>query len=175
VENNCSKCGVYAALATGNKSRKTGNNLYRSWCVSCEKIRKQQWAQRNRAKLTAKSIAWEKQNKDKRNAIVARYKVAHPDAARLSKKKSRNKNKPLYCAKVNERRKRLKQATPKSITEWDVFYIQELYHIAALRHLTVDHIVPIKHPLVCGLHVPANLQLMSPSDNYKKSNKWVST
>lgn len=35
----------------------------------------------------------------------------------------------------------------------------------------VDHILPIKHPKVCGLHVAANLQILLPSENRRKSNK----
>jgi len=39
----------------------------------------------------------------------------------------------------------------------------------------VDHIIPRNHPLVCGLHVPANLQYLSREDNNKKNGHWDGT
>lgn len=40
-----------------------------------------------------------------------------------------------------------------------------------LRH-SLDHIVPLNHPLVCGLHVAANLQVIPLVENLRKSNRW---
>lgn len=70
---------------------------------------------------------------------------------------------------VNERRAARVNAT----TPWaDKVAILEIYKEAVSSGLTVDHIIPLKHPLVCGLHVQANLQLLTLSENSKKGNKF---
>lgn len=55
--------------------------------------------------------------------------------------------------------------------------IMEIYNLAQLRTAVtgipweVDHIIPIKHPRVCGLHVELNLQVIPRLFNGRKKNK----
>jgi hypothetical protein len=80
-----------------------------------------------------------------------------------------------FSAYVVERRKK----RDKSMPPWaDRKEIQKMYIKA--RQLTketgikheVDHIIPSNHPLVCGLHVEYNLQILTELENIAKSNSF---
>lgn len=56
-------------------------------------------------------------------------------------------------------------------------YIKLFYQIAKEERrngniVEVDHLVPINHPLVCGLHVEWNLQVATKKYNHKKQNSF---
>ncbi|WBU54156.1 HNH endonuclease signature motif containing protein [Paracoccus sp. SCSIO 75233] len=72
-------------------------------------------------------------------------------------------------------------ATPDWLTADDHSEIRGVYTKAArLTEATgiphhVDHIVPLKHPLVCGLHIPKNLQVLTGTENVQKNNSFDGT
>lgn len=82
---------------------------------------------------------------------------------------------------VGLRRSTKARATPAWLTEDNHATIRTLHDEAArLTNETgvahhVDHIVPLKHASVCGLHVPWNLQVLSGSENSAKSNRFDGT
>lgn len=79
-------------------------------------------------------------------------------------------NAALYAYHSSMRRARLIRATPM----WhERDQIKHLYITANELNLEVDHIVPLVHPLVCGLHCLANLQLISKSENLIKKNTFT--
>lgn len=84
--------------------------------------------------------------------------------------------KALWSEYIVQRRKK----RDKSMPPWaDKKAIQSIYIKA--RQLTketgikyeVDHIIPSNHPLVCGLHVESNLQILTEYDNIIKSNNFI--
>lgn len=79
----------------------------------------------------------------------------------------RNKNRAKDRLRVALRRHRAKIATPPYISKQDLYPI---YKKATELGLTVDHIIPLTHDLVCGLNVPWNLQLLSLEENSSKKN-----
>ena len=112
---------------------------------------------------------WANKNKDK----YLLYKQT--DAYKVSRKKSSRKyylsNKAYYTEYASIRNRCVKQAIPSWSNKEDIVNV---YLEAQYYQLEVDHIIPLQHPLVCGLHVWDNLQLLSRSDNAKKSNKFDS-
>jgi hypothetical protein len=108
------------------------------------------------------------------------FQKKYPENKQKIKEATRRfrKNNPgwtaFHCAKY--RAKKLK-ATPPWLTDFDLDYIKNLY--AQAKWLTqntetvyhVDHIYPLQGKEVCGLHTPTNLQIITGSENSRKSNK----
>ncbi len=69
--------------------------------------------------------------------------------------------------------------TPVWLTLEDKWIISEIYDLAKLKtKLTgtkwhVDHVIPLRGKIVSGLHVPANLQVISEQANKVKRNNFA--
>lgn len=66
-----------------------------------------------------------------------------------------------------------KTAKLKRLPSWaDLNAIKQIYVNAAKQGLVVDHIIPLRGKRVSGLHVANNLQLLTPSENSSKGNRY---
>jgi len=126
---------------------------------------------RNKEKIKAKVYEYTQLNKEKKIEYFSQWKKQNSDYMKLW----RRKNLHLIRLYGVERAQRTAQATPP----WaDLDKIEEIYLMACkLTKETgvshhVDHIIPLSNKLVCGLHVPENLQILTASENFKKSNKF---
>ena len=116
-------------------------------------------------------LEWARKNKDTIYEKQKQRNSENPEARAIASRKYYLKNKAYYAEYASLRNRAVKQTTPA----WaDVTEIHNVYLEAQYMQLEVDHIIPLQHPLVCGLHVWDNLQLLSRSENAKKSNKFDS-
>ena len=78
----------------------------------------------------------------------------------------KNKNKDTLYAYIYSRKRRVRQATPPWV---DLDAIRDFYFFCPEGY-HVDHIIPINHPRISGLHILWNLQYLPGADNLLKSN-----
>jgi 5-methylcytosine-specific restriction endonuclease McrA len=120
-----------------------------------------------RDKRIASAAARQKLKAEEVNAKNRRWRAANPEKAMASRQAWDLANPGRMQARSAARRARRIAATPS----WaDRAAIDALYAEASRLGLEVDHIVPLKHPCVCGLHVHWNLQLLARAENLRKSN-----
>lgn len=81
------------------------------------------------------------------------------------------KNKGKRSANTSSRRATKIKAEPPWLSEEHKLEIERIYKRCKAGY-HVDHIVPLKSKLVCGLHVPWNLQHLKKDLNLSKGNRW---
>jgi hypothetical protein len=151
----CSKCSLLKELSEFNT--KHGKPI--SYCKTCCSIIAKEYRVKNKEKEQLRHTRYwlatkgSENQKDRNSRKCKTYRETHPEIFRLSA--------------ANRRCEQL-QATPK----WsDPLEIKRIYLHCPMGH-HVDHIIPIKGELVCGLHVSNNLQYLLAEENLKKSNKY---
>jgi hypothetical protein len=124
-------------------------------------------AQKSRAKhrdtILARKKAYRAANKDKVDASIKAWRVANKD---------RVKTLSLHHCRVRQTSKL--QAIPGWADDDQIRHIYEKakeWSAVLGIELHVDHTIPLKSPLVCGLHCPDNLQLLEKSINISKGNR----
>ena len=156
-------------------------------CVECLKVEWQQAAEKradyfreynkSEAGLNAKQAYYIRN----RETVIARAQARTPEEKRAYRNTWKENNPDQVLADNKVRRRKHREATPPWITKKQKSEIRQLYQIAITMSRTtgeryvVDHIIPLRSDVVCGLHVPWNLRVITQEQNLLKSNKLVDT
>lgn len=110
------------------------------------------WYEKNREKMRHVNKKWREENKSRMLELIAAWEKRNPEKRRA------------YV--------RLRQAAKlRAVPAWaDLKAIEGIYKEAVRKKMHVDHIVPLRSKIVCGLHVHSNLQLLPASENSAKGN-----
>lgn len=173
-----------------------GKYGFKSVCMEC--THKQRNERFSRDDFQALKIKWAKEQYQKnRDSILKRtteYRKARPEKYKfywerweqnnleysLEKKAEWKKsNKSLMTQYSANYRARKLKATPiwarddnsKKIIK-DIYAQANAIELSTGIRQSVDHIVPLNSKIVCGLHCPANLRVISFSENSSKSNRY---
>ena len=154
-------------------------------CIECLKI---EWQTSNESRAEYfKKYNERDDTKDRKNdwyqanrdAVIARAKTRPIEKLREYRNTWKENNIVQVRADTKARRRKHREATPPWLTRKQKTEIRQLYQIAITMTKTtgeqyvVDHIVPLRSPDVCGLHVPWNLRVITQEENLKKSNKLI--
>lgn len=170
----CRRCAQSKAASEFRLDARYKDGLS-SWCSLCFRENNSAWAKANRERLTIKAAAWRAANPEAARETNLRHSrknarqraAAHAEWAKVNRGKRNAATAKHKAAKI--------QATPA----WaDLEAIKAIYEIAArIQSLSgirthVDHIHPLQHDLICGLHCEDNLQIVPGSVNEGKRNRW---
>lgn len=148
MQKTCSRCQAAKPLELFNR-RAASSDGYAAACAACTREQKQvnYWGDPvERAKTIARAV------KNKR----ARFEAD-----------------PTYKRAFN-----LWSSTKKRQTKIPPWVTIEDFVPACKKALNlgpeyeIDHIIPLSHPLVCGLHVPNNVRVIKRSTNQRKGNSF---
>jgi ribosomal protein S18 len=145
-------------------------------CVICARENQTKWDVRNPDKLRQYVTDYDKANREQRKHAAREYRKINPESANEATRRYRKRNPGILNAHCSARRARQLSATPTwvNVRDFEPIYTQakEMSYKTGVSY-QVDHIVPLKHELVCGLHVPWNLQIIPAADNQRKKNYYA--
>lgn len=165
----CKECLSLASKDNYINSREKKLKIVKEYrLANIDKIKetKSKYYQENKTDILAKCKEYRESNKEKISEYFYNLWRRSPE------------RRAAHKVVKNNRRIIQERDYYKNLSELDIFIIEEIYDLCQIRTLLigvkheVDHIIPLLNPLVCGLHVPANLQIITSKQNRSKTNKF---
>lgn len=170
-----------------NKDRaRKANKEYYNANIDREKERARIWYENNYNRIRERKLdygrRWRLKNPETKKKLDLEYNNKNKDNIKVKRKDYYNRNRVFILQKCREYRSKnldkhnansagRRALKKKSIPKWyNKNKVNKLYKKAREMGLTVDHVVPLKSELVCGLHCWNNLQLLSQQENSSKGN-----
>jgi hypothetical protein len=175
----CRKCSVERSLFDFAKDAKRRDGL-QPYCKPCNSAYRQAnksqisaYRESNRDYYTAKSKEWRKSNPELVKQRNAEQYQGNRDGNIRRVRDWQQANPDKHCEIQVRRYASVRSSQP---TWADRAAISDVYKTAAEMRksgldVQVDHIVPLRSKLVCGLHVQSNLQIIERKLNLVKNNR----
>lgn len=163
----CMKARVAAHRESNRESASVYHRQYRQ--ENGAKISAQRKAKYDPAREAERKRQRHMSNPEVRRAESRRYWAKHGEKVRERVRADRER----FRARDNHLSRLKKARRIRATPAWaNLDAIKAFYVEAAALGKHVDHIIPLRGKLVCGLHVHNNLQLLDPVPNMRKHNKF---
>ncbi len=173
----CRKKAEARRRAKGVKSMES-RRVSKEHKLKLQREANKRYREKNRETINAKNK--ERRKTSKYRNTLKKWKEKNSDKISEDKKNYYKKNKHKYIEKAAQRRFKTEKTSIAKKFKQDTIAVYKLCekvnNITGGINFHVDHIIPVNGgDLVCGLHVPWNLQVLLKSYNWKKSNKFDGT
>lgn len=178
----CWRCETDKPLTEYVRDSSRGDG-HAAQCKPCSAAQQRAWYEKNRERLALKHKATyvakrqpktPAQRKAERDASLAAYRAANRGRYKVWVAEWAKRNRAKCAAACREYQSKKRNAVPAWANKKA---IEQVYAKAAFSTEVlgfachVDHIVPIKSRIVCGLHVEHNLRVVPAAVNIGKGNR----
>lgn len=187
LANSCCECERLRSLRYSTENRDK-RKAYASKNRERANVTRSKWAMKNRDTINRQKRERYADDPDKHRERRRKYYAENRDIERerwaawreLNREHLVNywkEHREDYARRTRQRRAQIKQATPAWLTEAQREEMK--YRVVEAKAISVDtgvlhqvdHIVPLQSDIVCGLHVPWNLRVITAHENAEKGNK----